>query len=156
MGNSDFLLLAGQHRYHVCKELQIEKVPAKIYLNLDFAERLTLGYMSNEARKDPPAGRKYGALNEIFHETKNKLERELRRKVAESEVINQMYMAKNPRIARIKTKEIILGMITDELINNPNGLVKKHHFISVRTVPKSKIINMFKNYNVRETTYFLF
>jgi uncharacterized ParB-like nuclease family protein len=68
-GNGKFLLLAGQHRYHVCSELGVKTVPAKVYLNLDLAEQLTLGYMSNEVRKDPPAGRRYGALHEIFDET---------------------------------------------------------------------------------------
>lgn len=142
MGNNQFLLLAGQHRYHVCKNLDIEKVPAKIYLNLDLAEQLTLGYMSNEVRKDPPAGRRYGALNEIFNETKKKLERSMKRKVSESEVIDEMYMAKIPKIAKIKIKEIIIGMITDNLINNTDSLVSKHQFISVRQVPKRKILAM--------------
>ena len=35
MGSNQFLLLAGQHRYYVCKHLGVVKVPAKIYLNLD-------------------------------------------------------------------------------------------------------------------------
>ena len=65
LGNNQYLLLAGQHRYHVLRELGIENAPAKIYLELEPDERLTLGYMSNEARKDPPAGRKYGSLHEL-------------------------------------------------------------------------------------------
>lgn len=142
MGNNQFLLIAGQHRYHVCRELGVEKVPAKIYMNLELAEQLTLGYMSNEVRKDPPAGRKYGALNEIFHETKKNLETQLKHPAAESEVINNMYMAKIPKIAKIKIREIIIGMITDELINNPDGLVNKYHFISVSQVPKRKILSL--------------
>ena len=54
LGNEQFLLLAGQHRFHVLRQLGIEKAPAKIYLELEPDERLPLGYMSNEARKDPP------------------------------------------------------------------------------------------------------
>ena len=73
LGNNQYLLLAGQHRYHVLRELGIENAPAKIYLELEPDERLTLGYMSNEARKDPPAGRKYGSLHEQFNEIKKKL-----------------------------------------------------------------------------------
>jgi len=146
LGNNEFLLLAGQHRYYVCKELGVEKVPAKVYMNLDLAERLTLGYMSNEARKDPPAGRRYGALHEIYHETKRNLQKELKREPAESEVLSQLYMAKNPKIAKVKTKEIILGMLVDELVNDPNTLVHKHEFISVRQVPKSKIMNLIKEF----------
>ena len=75
LGNNQFLLLAGQHRYHVLNELGIEIAPAKIYLDLEPDERLTLGYMSNEARKDPPAGRRYGSLNEQFNEIKKKLQK---------------------------------------------------------------------------------
>ena len=35
LGNKQFLLLAGQHRYHVLRELGIERAPAKIYLQLE-------------------------------------------------------------------------------------------------------------------------
>lgn len=147
LGGKEFLLLAGQHRYYVCKDLGVEKVPARIYLNLDLAEQLTLGYMSNEVRKDPPAGRKYGALHEIYNETKKKLETELKRSVSEAEVINNMYMARTPQVAKFKVKEIIIGMITDDLIHDKDGLVEKHHFISSRQVPKSKIISLINDYN---------
>lgn len=154
LGHDDFLLLAGQHRYYVCKMLGITKVPAKIYLNLDLAEQLTLGYMSNEARKDPPAGHKYGALNEIFLESKRKIEKELKHVASESEIISQMYMTRDPKIAKIKIKEIILGMLTDQLINEPGGLIQKHQFISIRQVPKSKILNITKSYEKDKVNHF--
>ena len=154
LGNGEFLLLAGQHRYHVCKDLEIEKVPAKVHMKLDLAERLTLGYMSNEARKDPPAGRKYGALHEIFNETQQKLKNDLGREPAEAEVINQMYMAKNPKIAKVKTKEIILGMLVNELSNDSNCLVQRHQFISLRQVPKSRITKMIQNRHEEEYNAF--
>ena len=96
LGNNQFLLLAGQHRYHVLRNLGIESAPAKIYLELEPDERLTLGYMSNEARKDPPAGRRYGSLNEQFLEIKKKLQKEHKREPSENEIIFEMYMAKNP------------------------------------------------------------
>jgi len=146
LGNNQFLLIAGQHRYHVLKELGVEKAPAKIYMDLTLDEQLTLGYMSNEARKDPPAGRKYGALHEIYNEIKNKLKKDLGREPSESEVINEMYMAKIPRVAKFKIREIIIGMITDRLIHDPNSLVNKYKFISVRQVPKSKILTMIKQH----------
>lgn len=147
LSNDQYLLLAGQHRYHVCKNLGVQQVPAKVYLNLDLAEQLTLGYMSNEVRKDPPAGRKYGALHEIFNETRRKLELQLKRSVSEAEVINNMYMAKMPQIAKFKVKEILIGIITDDLIHDQDSLVGKHHFISVRQVPKRKITSMTTEYN---------
>jgi hypothetical protein len=141
-GNGKFLLLAGQHRYHVCSELGVKTVPAKVYLNLDLAEQLTLGYMSNEVRKDPPAGRRYGALHEIFDETKRKLESKKKHPTSEAEVINNMYMAKNPQVAKFKVKEIIIGMLTDDLMHDKNSLIGLHGFISPRQVPKRKIISM--------------
>ena len=146
LGENEFLLLAGQHRYHVCKNLGIQTIPAKVYMKLDLSEQLTLGYMSNEVRKDPPAGRKYGALHEIFNENKRKLESQLKRSVSESEVINNMYMTRIPQVAKFKVKEIIVGIITDDLIHDQDGLVGKYHFISVRQVPKSRIISLINNH----------
>jgi len=151
MGNNQFLLIAGQHRYHVLKELGLNKAPAKIYLDLTLDEQLTLGYMSNEARKDPPAGRKYGALHEIYNEIKNKMKKDLEREPSEAEVINEMYMTKIPRVAKFKIREIIIGMITDRLIHDSTGLVSKYKFISVRQVPKSKILNLINQYHQNKT-----
>ena len=146
MGNNQFLLIAGQHRYHVLRELGIEKTPAKIYLDLEYHEQLVLGYMSNEARKDPPAGKKYGALNNQFNEIKNKIKQEQNREASESEIISRMYMTKNPRVKKIRTKEIIIGMLTDNLINDPDAVVNKYKFISVRQTPKSKIVSILREY----------
>jgi hypothetical protein len=154
LSNEEYLLLAGQHRYHVCKNLGVQQVPAKVYLNLDLAEQLTLGYMSNEVRKDPPAGRKYGALHEIFNETKRKLQAQSKRQVSEAEVINSMYMTKMPQIAKFKVKEILIGIITDDLIHDQDSLVGKHNFISVRQVPKHKIIAMTTEYKKAATNQF--
>jgi hypothetical protein len=142
LGNNQFLLLAGQHRYNVLRDLGIERAPAKIYLDLEYHEQLTLGYMSNEARKDPSAGRRYGALNEQFHEIKKKLEKELKREPSEFEIINDMYMTKNPKIAKLKTKEIILAMLTSNIRYNPDSVVNQYKFISDGQVPKSKITNL--------------
>ena len=126
MGNNQFLLLAGQHRYHVLRELGIDKAPAKIYLDLEYHEQLVLGYMSNEARKDPPAGKKFGALNDQFNELKNKLKKTLKQEPSESEVISEMYMTKNPKIKKLKTKEILIGMLTSNLMYNPDSLVSQY------------------------------
>ena len=109
LGNSQFLLLAGQHRLNVLREMGIERAPAKIYLELEPDERLTLGYMSNEARKDPPAGRRYGSLNNQFNEIKTKLQKELKQEPSEFEIINEMYMAKN-----LKNKEKLQKLIDSQ------------------------------------------
>jgi hypothetical protein len=146
LGNNQYLLLAGQHRYHVLRELGIEKAPAKIYLELLPDERLTLGYMSNEARKDPPAGRRYGSLNDQFNEIKKKLKNDLKRNPSEFEIINDMYMAKNlgnkEKLQKLKTKEIIIAIILDNIKENPNSLVNQYKFISDAQVPKTKISNI--------------
>ena len=147
MGNNQFLLLAGQHRYHVLRELRIEKAPAKIYLDLEYHEQLTLGYMSNEARKDPPAGKKYGALNDQFNEIKNKMKKQLKREPSESEVINEMYMTKNPKIRRLKTKEILIGMLASNLMHNPDSLVNQYKFMSAGQVPKTRIANLVEKFH---------
>ena len=133
LGNNQFLLLAGQHRYHVLRELGIEKAPAKIYLELLPDERLTLGYMSNEARKDPPAGRRYGSLNEQFNEIKKKLQKELKTEPSEYEIINEMYMAKNPSgkdsLQKLKTREILIAILLDNVKYNSNSSVNQYKFI---------------------------
>ncbi len=150
LGNSQYLLLAGQHRYHVLRELGIEKAPAKIYLELLPDERLTLGYMSNEARKDPPAGRRYGSLNDQFIEIKKKLKNELKREPSEFEIINDMYMAKNSnnkeKLQKLKTKEIIIAILLDNIKDNPDSLVNQYKFISDAQVPKTKIVNMIEQF----------
>ena len=147
MGNNQFLLLAGQHRYHVLRELGISKAPAKIYLDLEYHEQLTLGYMSNEARKDPPAGKKYGALNDQYNELKKKLEKILKREPSEFEVINEMYMTKNPKIKKLKTKEILIGMITSSLMYNPDSNINQYKFLSDGQVPKTKIVALIDKYH---------
>ncbi len=150
LGNSQYLLLAGQHRYHVLRELGIEKAPAKIYLELLPDERLTLGYMSNEARKDPPAGRRYGSLNDQFIEIKKKLKNELKREPSEFEIINDMYMAKNSnnkeKLQKLKTKEIIIAILLDNIKDNPDSIVNQYKFISDAQVPKTKIVNMIEQF----------
>ena len=150
LGNNQFLLLAGQHRFYVLRELGIEKAPAKIYLELEPDERLTLGYMSNEARKDPPAGRRYGSLNDQFNEIKKKLQKELKREPSEFEIINDMYMAKNlknkEKLQKLKTKEILVAILLDNIKYNPDSLVNQYKFISDAQVPKIKITNMVEKF----------
>ena len=154
LGNDQFLLLAGQHRYHVLRGLGIEKAPAKIYLELEPDERLTLGYMSNEARKDPPAGRRYGSLNDQFIEIKKKLEKELKREPSENEIIYHMYMAKNlknkEKLQRLKTKEILVAILLDNIKYNPDSLVNQYKFISDAQVPKTKIVNLVEKFKQKQ------
>ena len=150
LGNNQFLLLAGQHRYHVLRELGIEKAPAKIYLELEPGEQLTLGYMSNEARKDPPAGRRYGSLNDQFNEIKKKLQDELKKEPSEFEIINEMYMAKNlsgkEKLRKLKTKEILVAILLDNIKCNQDSLVNQYKFISDAQVPKTKIVNLVEKF----------
>lgn len=150
LGNNQFLLLAGQHRYYVLRELGIDKAPAKIYLELEPDERLTLGYMSNEARKDPPIGRRYGSLNEQFNEIKKKLHKESKIEPSEFEIINEMYMAKNlknkEKLHKLKTKEILIAILLDSMKYNPDSLVNQYKFISDAQVPKTKIISLIEEF----------
>lgn len=156
LGNNQYLLLAGQHRYHVLRELGIENAPAKIYLELEPDERLTLGYMSNEARKDPPAGRKYGSLHEQFNEIKKKLKKELRREPSEYEVINEMYMAKNStnkdKLQKLKTKEILIAILLEQIKYEPDSLVNEYKFISDAQVPKTRINSIVDEFKKNNST----
>ena len=156
LGNDQYLLLAGQHRYHVLRELGIQHAPAKIYLELEPDERLTLGYMSNEARKDPPAGRKYGSLHEQFNEIKKKLEKEIKREPSEYEVINEMYMAKNPtnkdKLQKLKTKEILIAILLENIKYEPDSLVSEYKFISDAQVPKTRINSIVDEFKKNNTT----
>ena len=150
LGNNQFLLLAGQHRYHVLRELDIERAPAKIYLQLEPHEQLTLGYMSNEARKNPPAGRRYGSLTGQFIEIKNKLQEELGREPAEFDVINEMYMAKNltnkNKLRTLQTKEILFSILLENIKYNPDSIINQYKFISDAQVPKTRINTIIQNH----------
>lgn len=150
LGNNQYLLLAGQHRYHVLSELGVESAPAKIYLELEPDERLVLGYMSNEARKDPPTGRKFGSLNEQFLEIKKKLQEQLNREPAEGEVINGMYMSKNlknkEKLQKLKTKEILIAILLENVKGNLDSIINQYKFISDAQVPKTKITTIIENY----------
>jgi len=150
LGNNQFLLLAGQHRYYVLRELGIDKAPAKIYMELAPDERLTLGYMSNEARKDPPIGRRYGSLNEQFIEIKKKLQKESKIELSEFEIISEMYMAKNFKnkesLQKLKTKEILIAILLDNIKYNPDSFVSQCKFITDAQVPKTKIVNLVEAY----------
>ena len=157
LGDNRLLLLAGQHRYNVLCKLGIEKAPAKIYLKLRPDERLTLGYMSNEARKDPPTGRRYGSLNNQFIEIKTKLEKELKREPSEYEIISNMYMAKdmedNEKLRKLKTKEILIAILLDNVKYNKNSLVYQHKFISDAQVPKTKIMNLVDKFQKNQENF---
>ncbi len=154
LGNNQYLLLAGQHRYHVLHELGIENAPAKIYLELEPDERLVLGYMSNEARKNPPAGRKYGSLHEQFNEIKKRLKKEFKKEPSEEEVIFEMYMARSPtnknKLQKLTTKEILIAILLEQIKYEPDSLVNEYKFISDAQVPKTRInsiIDEFKKNN---------
>ena len=78
--------------------------------------------MSNEARKNPAAGRRYGSLTGQFIEIKNKLQEELGREPAEFDVINEMYMAKNltnkNKLRALQTKEILFSILLENIKYN--------------------------------------
>ena len=156
LGNNQYLLLAGQHRYHVLRELGIEHTPAKIYLELEPDERLILGYMSNEARKEPPIGRKYGSLHEQFNEIKRKLEKELKREPSEHEVIFEMYMAKNStnkdKLQKLKTKEILIAILLEQIKYESDSLVSEYKFISDAQVPKTRINSIIDEFKKNNST----
>jgi ParB-like chromosome segregation protein Spo0J len=156
LGNNQYLLLAGQHRYHVLRELGIENAPAKIYLELEPDERLILGYMSNEARKEPPIGRKYGSLHEQFNEIKRKLKKELKREPSEHEVIFEMYMAKNTtnqdKLQKLKTKEILIAILLEQIKYEPDSLINEYKFISDAQVPKTRINSIVDEFKKNNST----
>lgn len=154
LGNNQFLLIAGQHRYYVLRKLGIEKTPVKIYLELEPNERLILGYMSNEARKDPPTGRRYGSLNIQFTNIKKKLYDKLKREPSEFEIIHEMYMAKNStnkeKLLTLKTREILTAILLEKIKNNHNSLVNHYKFISDAQVPKTKIIHLIEKFQKKQ------
>jgi len=133
--NGGFEIIAGQHRYYACKELGFTEIDAKVYVNLTEADKMLLGYMSNEARKRPAAGNRYHALYTIFEETKRDL---IKGKTtpSEEEIINETYMK-----SKGKVSEIVRGLVVDRLRNDPESLAYKYELIQNAQVPRKKIVN---------------
>lgn len=129
-----FTLLAGQHRLAAITELNHDLVPAKIYMGLDEISKRSIGYMSNEARKRPSAGKRYEALNDLFEETKKELLKDSKT-VSEEAVVRQMFT----KSSTIRSGEVILGIIVDRLRNDPKSLVSTYDLIQNAQVPRKKI-----------------
>lgn len=138
--DGSFLLLAGQHRIVAVKELEQSEVPAKIYVNLNETAKRLIGYMSNELRKRPPAGKRYEALNEIFDETKRELQAE-GKTPSEEQVVNQLYF----KSSTIRVKEMILGITVDRLRNDTDSLVLKYGLIQDSQVHRKKMEEAVRN-----------
>lgn len=131
----EFVLLAGHHRLVALEELEAKEVPAKIYVNLDESEKRLVGYMSNETRKRPSAGKRYQALNELFDVKMQELRKELGRIPSEQEIISTFYFGSQ----QMPVKEAILGIIIDKLRNDSSSLVSKYCLIQNAQTPKRKI-----------------
>ena len=129
-----FTLLAGQHRLAAINELEHDLVPAKIYIGLDEISKRSIGYMSNEARKRPSAGKRYEALNDLFEETKKELLKNSKT-FSEEAVVRQMFT----KSSTIRSGEVILGIIVDRLRNDPKSLVSTYDLIQNAQVPRKKI-----------------
>lgn len=139
--DGNFVLLAGHHRLVALEELEATQVPAKIYVTLDETEKRVVGYMSNETRKRPSAGRRYHALNEMFDVKMQTLRKDLGRIPCEQEIIGSFYFGSK----QMPVKEAILGIIIDKLRNDSESLVKKYGLIQEAQTPKRKIQEEIKN-----------
>lgn len=134
--NGDFVLLAGQHRIAALKEIDgVDTVPAKIYVDLDENAKRLIGYMSNESRKRPSAGKRYQALNEMFGETIKKLHKEHGIIPSEEQVVNEFYFSSKA----MPIKELIIGIHIEKLRNDPTSLANKLGLIQNAQVPRTKI-----------------
>jgi len=133
--DGSFVLLAGQHRLAALKELKVKMVAAKIYVDLEESAKRLIGYMSNESRKRPSAGKRYEALNEIFDETLSQLHKEHGTIPSEEDVVNKFYFSSKA----MPVKELIIGIHVDKLRNDVNSLVSKYDLIQNAQVPRKKI-----------------
>jgi hypothetical protein len=138
--NGNFALLAGQHRLEALKELEGIEIPTKIYVGLDETAKRLIGYMSNETRKRPPAGKRYEALSDIFEETLKKLSKG-EKIPSEEQIVNALYI----KSSRMHVNELIIGLTIDMLRNDPQSLVKKYELIQNAQVPRRKIEEEIKN-----------
>ncbi len=129
------VLLAGRHRLKACEELNYTKLPAKVYLGLSEADRLLVGFMSNELRKRPPAGRRFGSLKDWYDETFDKLREDLERLPSEEEVLQKLYYGST----KAKISEVMLGITIDRLKNDVDSLVGQLHLITDAQTPRREI-----------------
>jgi len=133
--NEDFVLLAGHHRLVALEELDAKEVPAKIYVELDESAKRLIGYMSNENRKRPSAGKRYEALSQIFDEILMKLRKQEGKIPSEEQITNQLYFSSKA----MPVTELILGITIDKLRSDPKSLVYKYDLIQDAQVPRKKI-----------------
>jgi len=134
-------LLAGQHRLAALRDLEAENVPAKIYVNLDETAKRIIGYMSNETRKRPSAGKRYEALNDLFDATLTKLHKEGGNIPSEEQVVNQFYFSSKA----MSVNEVIIGIIVDKLRGDTKSLVNTYDLIQNAQVPRRKIEGEIRN-----------
>jgi len=134
--NGSFVLLAGQHRLAALRELKVKTVAAKVYVDLEETAKRLIGYMSNESRKRPSAGKRYEALNEIFDETLHQMHKESGIMPSEEDVANKFYFSSKA----MPVKELIVGIHVDKLRNDTNSLVNRYDLIQNAQVPRKKIV----------------
>lgn len=132
--NGNLVLLAGQHRLIAMKELNHNQVSAKVYVELDETAKRLIGYMSNETRKRPSAGKRYEALSDIFEEKKQELTK-AGKVPSEELIVKHLYF----KSSTVKTNELILGIIVDKLRDDPGSLVSKYHLIQNAQVPRRRM-----------------
>lgn len=134
-------LLAGHHRLVALKELGASEVPCKVYVDLDETTRRLIGFMSNELRKRPPAGKRFEALSDLYQQKFEELQRKLGKIPSEEQVIGQLYYG----TTKARVSEITLGITVDRLRNDPDSLVSKYDLIQNAQVPRQMIDQMVPN-----------
>jgi len=139
--NGTLVLLAGKHRRAALNELGQKDVPAKIYVNLDETSRRLIGYMSNEARKRPSAGKRFEALEDIFVGKFDELQVGLSKPPSEQQVLDRMYVG----TTKVRVSEVILGMTVDKLRKDTSSLVYKYDLIQDAQVPRKVLVQNLSN-----------
>ena len=133
--NGQFTLLSGQHRLAALRELNAKEVPCRCYIKLDEHTKRLLGFMANELRKRPSAGKRFEALHDIFDQKYEDLKKTTKKAPSEQEVISQLYYG----TTKGRTTEIILGRIIDRLRADKESEVRKYGMIQNAQVPATAL-----------------
>ena len=71
-------------------------------------------------------------------------------------VINEMYMAKNStskdKLQKLKTKEILIAILLEQIKYEPDSLVNEYKFISDAQVPKTRINSIVDEFKKNNST----
>lgn len=118
-----YLITEGQHRYHACRQLGINRIPCIIYLDMDKPLALLCGIEANaeDRAKALSGGDMAAKAHSIIEETRERLRRDWPgEKITESRILLEL-----GHNTKGKMRKYLVSYKVKELLDSPGCLLKR-------------------------------